>query len=1277
MRRFLRGTGRFLLRLLGVLVTTVTALPMLALIAVAGGLSWVNSPSGQAMLVRLANEQVPGMTLEGLSGPLPAGVGIGRLVMADAKGPWLELDDARLGLDWLALATKREARIEVVAARRLRLDRLPESETPAEPEPSGGGGFSLPRLPLAVRLDRLAVDRIELGEAVAGHAAVLSVNGNAALADGAARAQLALRQLDAPAGLSLDLDADLNGERLDAKARLREPPGGLVSGLVGLPGRPTSLDLDLSGPASGADLRIAAAIGPDVTLNARGTVHASTDGAAGGRLEGRLVGTPLIPENLRALVPGVDFLLDADLAADQTVTLREARVALPAARLLASGTVGLPAQSLDLRAHLDLDEAAKLRPLVPEGFRWRNWQADATIGGSFATPRLVLDAKPDGFASGIPALDAALGAAPAISLAATPEQVERLTVRGQRAELAAEGRIADPLDARFTLDVRDLSGLQPGTAGTLHAEGTATGPRDDPTVEVRLNGEGLVVSGQSLGAPRLFARVETPVSAPRVRLDLEGRYRDLPVTAAVRGNPDGERLRLEPSEVRFGPARLTTSGVFDPATTLYEGELRLEADDLCPLARLAGQDIAGRLLLTAKLDADARRQQRIDARLETPGLTVPGSGPAQLAATARGTLDDMSFTVEGRGAGANAAIRGGVAAAAGGRRVELAQMQLGYGQDSVRLAAPARLLLRDDGAVVAESLTLTTNRGGTLRASGNWGPSRADLRVVLDRLPAAIANGFAPDTPLQGTLNADLRVTGETSAPQVQGTLRADGLRVTAPWSQGLPSVDLRAEVQGSQSAAQVSATVNAGRGTSLRATARLPNGFAPASPLAATLDGNADLAPLAAPFLAAGADRFTGRLALALRVAGTVGAPQIGGQATLSNGEYRNLAHGVRVVNLRGTVSAAGGTRLAVRLDAGTPNGGTLGVQGSLDPMVPGIPMDLAVTARNAAPVSGDFGTGTFNADLRATGEATGASRIAGTIRLLGAELRIPENLPPSVRELPVRERGTPPPGTRRPPPPPPPAAAVPAPPMALAIQFQAPQGVFVRGRGIEVELGGQLAIGGTAAAPSIDGRLDLRRGTIDIVTKRISFTRGVMQFHPGSILPELDLLATAPASDATLFVKVEGSPNDPKVTFYSQPELPQDEVLARLLFNQPSGRLSPFQLAQIAQLVAGQTGLIGEGSDGIFARIRRFLSLDTLGVASGNTAGASSTAGNRSDVPALEAGRYIGQGVYVGVQQGADAGSTRVQVQVDLAPRLRLQAGAGAGAAGQRVGLSYEYEY
>ena len=55
----------------------------------------------------------------------------------------------------------------------------------------------------------------------------------------------------------------------------------------------------------------------------------------------------------------------------------------------------------------------------------------------------------------------------------------------------------------------------------------------------------------------------------------------------------------------------------------------------------------------------------------------------------------------------------------------------------------------------------------------------------------------------------------------------------------------------------------------------------------------------------------------------------------------------------------------------------------------------------------------------------------------------------------------------------------------------------MFVRGRGIEVELGGQLAIGGTVAEPSIDGRLNLRRGTIDIVTKRISFTRGVMAFR------------------------------------------------------------------------------------------------------------------------------------------------------------------------------------
>ena len=125
------------------------------------------------------------------------------------------------------------------------------------------------------------------------------------------------------------------------------------------------------------------------------------------------------------------------------------------------------------------------------------------------------------------------------------------------------------------------------------------------------------------------------------------------------------------------------------------------------------------------------------------------------------------------------------------------------------------------------------------------------------------------------------------------------------------------------------------------------------------------------------------------------------------------------------------------------------------------------------------------------------------------------------------------------------------------------------------------------------------------------------------------------------------------------------QDEVLARLLFARPTSQLSPFQIAQIAQALAGATGALGSDSDGgFFGRIAKRLGLDRLGVDS-----------TSSGELGVKAGGYVADGVYVNVDPGATTGQPRVGVEVELTPRLKLK--STTGTDGQSAGLSYEYEY
>ncbi|MBX5454827.1 MAG: translocation/assembly module TamB domain-containing protein, partial [Acidobacteriia bacterium] len=179
----------------------------------------------------------------------------------------------------------------------------------------------------------------------------------------------------------------------------------------------------------------------------------------------------------------------------------------------------------------------------------------------------------------------------------------------------------------------------------------------------------------------------------------------------------------------------------------------------------------------------------------------------------------------------------------------------------------------------------------------------------------------------------------------------------------------------------------------------------------------------------------------------------------------------------------------------------------------------------------------------------------------------------------------------------------------------------------------------------------------------------------------PFLNFVATSVTTyeNAVATLRISGYASDPKITLSSTPPLPQDTIMALLLFGQPAATLSPFQAASLA---AGLAQLSGNGGGDVMNDIRRKLGLDRLsigtrGVPTGATAGtASATQGALA--PTLQAGRYVAPGVYVGAQQSVSGGNySTVQVQIDLSKRLKLQAGAGSGPGANALGLIYQWNY
>jgi translocation and assembly module TamB len=202
------------------------------------------------------------------------------------------------------------------------------------------------------------------------------------------------------------------------------------------------------------------------------------------------------------------------------------------------------------------------------------------------------------------------------------------------------------------------------------------------------------------------------------------------------------------------------------------------------------------------------------------------------------------------------------------------------------------------------------------------------------------------------------------------------------------------------------------------------------------------------------------------------------------------------------------------------------------------------------------------------------------------------------------------------------------------LDIVIDAPSRIFIRGRGLDAELGGRLTIGGTTANVIPTGRFELIRGRIDILQQRFDLTEGNASLQ-GDFVPFIRLVATTQTdTGTTISIVVEGPASEPEVRFESVPELPQDEVLSQLIFGRNLESISPFQAVQLASAISTLAGRGGGALD----RLRSNIGLDDFDVTT-----------DEEGATAVRAGKYLSENIYTDVTVTSE-GDTEINLNLDL---------------------------
>ncbi|MCO5092808.1 translocation/assembly module TamB domain-containing protein [Bosea sp. (in: a-proteobacteria)] len=1031
---------------------------------------------------------------------------------------------------------------------------------------------------------------------------------------------------------------------------------------------------------------------PSGTIGEPGTVIALTS-------DGEASGIALADKALaRAVGDKVGFTLRGAGQDDGTADFETLKLAMSGVALDYRGKLGRARMLGRLQAALP--DLARL-----SGLAGRPLAGQAEIGADLdATPRqnnykATLTGRAERLSTGEAALDRLLAGkltlAGRVEALAGDYTVSGLDVAGEHAAFTADGAIGrQQSDLKLALKLPDLKRADPRLSGRGDVTANITGPQNRLDATARIAVANATALARPIPRLTIDAVAKDLQGALDASLTLAGEVDSRPATGSLHlaRQPD-DGWNLSTLDFALGSVRLNGNLTLDPAS-LAAGRLTLAARNLDDLSALAltklggeldadivlaapegrqdidltarGSRLAGPSLSIDKLDArakgrDIRGRPMLDAAIAIDRAVVGGEAISAIRFDSQGAPEASAFTLSANARGF--ALKGAGRLVPGEPlKLELASFDARRDGRAITLAKPATFSFPATGVEIA-GLALSVDRG-RMTLDGRAGET-LDLRFAARDVPLSAASIAVPGLRLGGTLNAEAEIRGRPGDLSGPWKLRIAGFATPETRQAGLPPAEIRGEGALRGDATSVSATVNAGKGASLtlRGTAPLDA----SGPLDLAAQGRLD-ATLANAMLGAGGQRVTGTVALDMRAGGTASAPRLSGTATLTGGSFTDALQGIRLTAIEARIAANGDNLTIERASARTPNGGTISASGQVrvDPAA-GFPGQIRIRGDRAQLVSSGLVTAVAGLDLEVSGPLAQRPRLAGRIDIASLEVSVPDRLPATLRPVDgirhVNARGT--------------AAARlaaqrradkaragrragPAFDAALALTVSAPARVFIRGRGIDAELGGEIRVGGTSSAPVLDGGFELRRGRLSVLTQRLDFSRGRLTFA-GGLVPELDFIARTAAGNVTAQVAVSGPADQPVFAFTSQPELPPDEVLSRLLFARASGSLSPFQALQLAQAAAQ---FAGGGGDDTFERLRRSLGVDNLDIQMG--------AGG----PTVGASRYISDNISVGVKVGSKPEDSGVSVGVDVTKRLKLQAETGAdGSAAVGIGAEWEY--
>ncbi len=538
-------------------------------------------------------------------------------------------------------------------------------------------------------------------------------------------------------------------------------------------------------------------------------------------------------------------------------------------------------------------------------------------------------------------------------------------------------------------------------------------------------------------------------------------------------------------------------------------------------------------------------------------------------------------------------------------------------------------------------------------------PSAATGRLELQNVNLRGLSRLARITPIGGVVTG--LATFNNGAGPAAGDLKlsvanANPVGVTA----NPVSLDVVGTLRGSTLTTSIT---GAGQGFKLDASSRLAvvdgEGFAlaldAAAPMAAELDLQGRAEQMWALF-GPEDQSLRGALDAQVRATGTLADPVLQGGFNVAEGAYEHGETGLALRDISATGAFDDNSARITDMIANDGAGGTLTGEGSIA-WDGGLQGGVTFKANNLRALGRDDRFAIVSGD-GAVKVVADSIQVSGQFAVAQARISIEQPASASIPTIPGLRRVNFPNQSDDE------AEAATTPfrrPVQLDLRVSAPRRIVVFGRGLDTEWAANVRVTGPVSDPSLYGTATLVRGDLDLAGRRFQFDTGTITLDGPIRMARIDISAARSTADITARVRISGTPVEPKFVLESTPTLPQDEVLARILFGRSVTQLSAFEGAQLAaglaQLAGGQAGFDPVGL------VRQATGLDRVAF------------GAEDGIATVSAGKYIAEDVYVQVGAGGTGG---VGAEVEWEPTDEVSIISSADGSGDtKIAVRWKKDY